>query len=110
MLLEAVSPQGYGVLMHLHYRDSLTPGSYPIAAPGDSNTVPRSTVAVRYLVREVTHGFPIDSGAVRVERSGHAVSAHIAGSGLENAIRAPAWIDFREVPLSSDTVPCRYQP
>ena len=112
MLLEAASPQGIGVLMHLHFGDSLVAGSYAITAPGDSVTVPGAAVAVRYLVRDVARGFAIDSGSVHVQHDDGAISAHIEGSGLENAIRTPAWIDFRDVPLSapSDTVPCRYQP
>lgn len=112
LLLEAVSPQGTGVLVRLHHGDSLIAGPYTITAPGDSLTVPGAQVAVRYLVREVPHGFAIDSGSVDVERSGNAITAHIVGSGIENAIRQRAWVDFRDVPLAprSDTVPCRYAP
>ena len=112
VLLDAVSPQGRGVLVRLHYGDSLVAGDYAVTAPGDSVTVPGAQVAVRYLVREVTHGFAVDSGSVRVRRSGEAVSAHLVGSGLENGIRTPTWIDFRDVPLTptADTVPCAYKP
>jgi hypothetical protein len=113
LVLEAVSPQGNGVLARLHYDDSLIAGSYAIAAPGDSGTVPSAQVAVRYLVREVTHGFAVDSGSVEVRRNGEkAVTTHIEGTGIENAIRTPAWIDFRDVPLRTpnDTVPCVYVP
>lgn len=112
LLLEAVSPQGTGVLVRLHHGDSLIAGPYTITAPGDSITVPGAQVAVRYLVREVPHGFAIDSGSVDVERSGDAITTHIVGSGIENAIRQRAWVDFRDVPLAppSDTVPCRYAP
>ncbi len=101
-----------GVLARLHYGDSLIAGAYAITAPGDSITVPGAQVAVRYLVREVTHGFAVDSGAVQVQRNAGVISAHIEGSGLEFAIRTPAWIDFRDVPLAppADTVPCKYEP
>ena len=66
----------------------------------------------RDLLRDVARGFAIDSGSVQVQHDDGAITARIDGSGLENAIRTPAWIDFRDVPLSapSDTVPCRYQP
>lgn len=112
LLLEAADPQGYGVLARLHFGDSLIAGSYPIAAPGDSVTIPASQVAVRYLLRDVSHGFAVDSGSVSLQRDGRTVTAHIRGSGLENAIRTPTWIDFRDVPLSPppDTVPCTYAP
>jgi hypothetical protein len=111
-LLDAVSPQGRGVLVRLRYGDSLVAGDYAVTAPGDSLTVPGAQVAVRYLVREVTHGFAVDSGSVQVRRSGAAISVRIVGSGLENAIRTPTWIDFWDVPLTptADTVPCEYQP
>lgn len=112
LLLEAVSAQGTGVLVRLHHGDSLIAGPYAITAPGDSITVPGAQVAVRYLIREVPHGFAIDSGSVDVERSGDVISTHIVGSGIENAIRQHAWLDFRDLPLaaSGDTVPCRYAP
>jgi hypothetical protein len=112
VLLEAISPQGRGVLVRLHYRDSLIAGPYAITALGDSITVPGAQVAVRYLNREVTHGFMIDSGSVEVQPTAGTITTHIEGTGLENAIRTPAWIDFRDVPLApaSDTVPCRYEP
>lgn len=112
LLVDAVSPQGRGVLVRLHYGDSLVAGDYAVTAPGDSVTVPGAQVAVRYLLREVTHGFAVDSGSVQVRRSVAAISVRIVGSGLENAIRTPTWIDFWDVPLTptADTVPCVYQP
>lgn len=112
LLLEGVSPQGTGVLVRLHHGDSLIAGPYTITAPGDSITVPGAQVAVRYLIREVPHGFAIDSGSVQVERRGDAITTHIVGSGIENAIRQHAWVDFRDLPSAppTDTVPCRYAP
>jgi hypothetical protein len=112
LLLEAISPQGRGVLVRLNFADSLIVGPYPITAPGDSITVPGAQVAVRYLNREVAHGFTIDSGSVEVQRTGGTITTHIKGTGLENAIRTPTWIDFQEVPLApaTDTVTCRYEP
>jgi hypothetical protein len=83
-----------------------------MTAPGDSLTMPGKQVAVRYLVRDVTHGFAVDSGSAQVQRSAGTISAHVDGSGLENGMRAPTSIDFRDVPLPAraDTVPCRYEP
>jgi hypothetical protein len=110
VLLEAVSPEGSGVLMRLRYRDSLTSDSFPIVVPGDTAAVPAAIVAVRYFLRDAPHGIVLDSGTARVTREGKKIGARIAGSGLENAIRTPARIEYRDVPFSSDTVPCHYEP
>ena len=110
VLLEAVSPEGSGVLMRLRYRDSLMTDSFPIVVPGDTAVVPAAIVAVRYFLRDTPHGFVIDTGGVHVRRDRNRIAARIEGSGLESAIRTPTRIEFRDVPLSGDTVPCKYQP
>lgn len=111
MLLEAVSPEGHGVLVRLHYRDSLVTASYPVVVPGDT-TAPGAVVAVRYLLRDVTHAFFFDSGAVEVHRERKELSGRAEGSGIENAVRAHAQIQYHDVPLPArtDTVPCSFQP
>jgi hypothetical protein len=110
ILLEAASPEGSGVLLRVRYRDSLVSGSYPVTMPGDTGAGPAAIVAVRYFVREASHGFVLDSGTVNVERRGGNVGAHIKGSGIENGIHTPARIEYRDVPLRTDTVTCAYQP
>ena len=110
MLVEAVSPEGSGVLMRLRYRDSLMSDSFRIVVPGDTAAVPAAIVAVRYFLRDTPHGVVLDSGSVRVRRDGNRIGGRIAGSGLEIGIRTPARIEYRDVPLSSDTVPCKYEP
>jgi hypothetical protein len=111
LLLEAVSPEGSGVLVRLHFRDSLGSGSYRVVMPGDT-TAPAAVVAVRYLVRDVARAFVFDTGTVQLRREGAKLSGNIQGSGIENAIRTPTHIEYYEVPLpvATDTVPCAFQP
>jgi hypothetical protein len=113
MLLEAVSPEGSGVLVRLRFRDSLLPGSYPIVVPGDTAAPsPSAMVAVRYLIREMPHGFFFDSGAVQVRRDGTKLGGRADGSGSESGIRTPTHIAYHDValPAPTDTVPCAFQP
>jgi len=109
ILLEAVSPEGNGVLLRLHYRDSLMAASYPIVTPGDSTTA-GALVAVRYLLRDTPHGFFFDSGAVHVRRGRDKISGSADGSGIESGIRTPTRIQFHGValPARTDTVPCSF--
>src|SRR5258706_7913229 len=91
VLLEAVNPEGSGVLVRLHFRDSLVSGSYPVLAPGDTTT-PGAVVAVRYLLRDASHGFYFDTGAVQVRLEAGKDSGEIQqagqGTGRDAATRA----------------------
>jgi len=111
ILLEAVSPEGNGVLMLLHFRDSLVSASYPAVAPGDT-TAPGAVVTVRYLNRDVSRGFFFDTGAVLVRREAGRLGGHLQGSGIESGIRTPTRIQFRDVPLPlpADTASCAFVP
>jgi len=111
VLLEGVTPEGSGVLMRLHYRDSLVTATYPIVVPADTTTT-GATVAVRYLLRDAGHAFFFDSGSVELRRDGATIGGRIQGSGIETGIRTPARIDYHDVslPRPSDTVSCAYQP
>jgi hypothetical protein len=109
LLIEALSPEGSGVLLHLRYRDSVIPDSFPAVVPGDTATVPGASVAMRYFLREAPHGFVVDSGSVRITRRGDKIAVRVEGSGLENAIRTPTRLQYHDVPLRGDTVPCGYQ-
>jgi len=117
MLLEAVSPEGSGVLVRLRYRDSLVTATYRIIVPRDTTT-PGATVAVRYLLRDVAHAFFFDTGSVQIRREGGRrggsakISGLIEGSGIENAIRTPTRIEYHDVRLAppADTVSCVAQP
>lgn len=110
LLFEALSPEGSGVLLRLRYRHSLTSDSFPIVTPGDTAAVPGAVVAIRYFIRDIPHAYVLDSGSVQVRRTGDVIEARAQGAGLENAIRIPARVEFRDVPMGRDTVPCGYQP
>src|SRR5258708_8745103 len=88
VLLEAVSPEGSGVLVRLHFRDSLVSGSYPVVAPGDTST-PGAVVVVRYLLRDASHGFFFDTGAVQVRLEAGKVAGHIQGAGTKRGVCHP---------------------
>jgi len=108
-ILEAVSPEGSGVLMRLHYLDSLVTASYPIVMPGETTTA-GATVAVRYLLRDVGHAFVFDTGSVELRREGTKIDGRIQGAGMEAGIRTPTRIEYHDVslPLASDSVSCVY--
>lgn len=113
MLVEAVSPEGSGVLVRLRYRDSLVGASYRVVPPGDtSSPPPTATVMVRYLLRDAARTFSFDSGAVLLRREGGKISGRIQGSGIESGIRTPTRIDYHDVPppSSTDTISCALQP
>jgi len=111
LVIEAIGPDGSGVLVRLHYADSLVSRSYRVVPPGDTSA-PGAVVAVRYLLREAAHGFSFDSGTVQVGRKGDKIGGRIQGSGIENAIRTPSRIDYHDLvlPGASDTMSCAYQP
>ena len=90
---------GSGVLVRLHYADSLVSRSYRVVPPGDTSA-PGAVVAVRYLLREAAHGFSFDSGTVQVGRKGDKIGGRIQGSGIENAIRTPSRIDYHDLSLN----------
>ena len=109
LILQAVSPEGSGVLMRLHYLDSLVTASYPIVTPGDT-TSRGAMVAVRYLLRDVGHTFVFDTGSVELRREGTKIGGRIQGSGTETGIRTPTRIEYHDVslPEASDSVSCVY--
>jgi hypothetical protein len=109
-LLQGVSPEGNGVLLRLHFRDSLVTGAYRAVAPGDTSA-PAAVVAVRYLLRDTPHAFFFDSGAVQVRRAGDKISGRADGTASESGIRTPTLIQYRDValPERTDTVPCRFE-
>ena len=111
VLVEAVSPEGSGVLVRLRYRDSLVPASYRVIVPSDTANA-GAAVTVRYLLRDVAHTFSFDSGTVEVRRADRKIGGRIQGSGIENGIRTATRIDYHDVPLplATDTISCAFQP
>jgi len=71
-----------------------------------------ATVAVRYMLNEVAHGLPLDSGAVEVRQTGGVVTVVARGTGLETmaAGRVALEVAFDAVPLETVTVSCRPGP
>jgi hypothetical protein len=66
-------------------------------------------VGVRYNVGDYAHGAPLDSGAVRVTRTGDVITLVARGGGLDGAAHGRLSVEatFEAVPLAADTVSCR---
>lgn len=112
LLLEAINPDGSGVLIRLHSRDSLVSQSYRIVPPADTSSG-GAVIAVRYQIRETPRQFAFDSGTVQLARTGSTIGGQIRGTGVENGIRTPSHIEYHDValPAASDTTTsCAFQP
>lgn len=111
LLLEGADERGNGVLVRLHYGDSLTTGAFRFIALGDSITPRGANVAVRYMKDAVAHGLGLDTGAVDVTATGRALAARVRGSGLESGVRVGLDAAYAGVPFPpADTVPCGFEP
>jgi len=110
ILLEGMIPEGNGVLVRLHFPDTIVSATYPVVVPDDPTT-PGAVVAVRYLLRETPRAFFFDSGAVHVRRERTKISGRADGTGVESGIRTPTHIEYHDVslPTRPDTVPCNFQ-
>ncbi len=104
---------GNGVIVWLRQRDSFPNGDWPVLQRGDTAAARGAIVAARFMIGEVAHGVPLDSGTVTVTlEGGGVISAHARGSGLELAAAGRVTVDaaFAAVPLGADPVPCGMQP
>ena len=110
LLVEALHPEGSGVLVRVRYRDTLTSDSLPIVLPDDTTTVPAAVVGIRFFVHDTPRSYSLDSGRVRLQRQGMNIRVTAGGTGVESAIRIRAELESRDVPLGTDTVPCTYAP
>lgn len=101
-----------GVIVWLRYRDSLTSGAWPLVQRGDTVAARGAVVGARFLVTDLAHGVALDSGGVRVSKTGRDLTIVVRGSGLEalGASRAGLEATFDAVPLGEDTVMCRAEP
>ena len=106
------SRAGNGVAVWLRSPDTVANGAWPMLQRGDTVSPRGATVAVRYMVKEMPHGFALDSGAVDVRADGRGLTVTARGVGLESAIAGRAFLQawFEAVPLGADTVPCRPKP
>jgi len=115
MLLQG-STGGNGVILWLRAGrgggDSLAAGPWPLLQRGDTVSPRGATVAVRYMLNEVAHGLPLDSGAVEVRQTGAVVTVVARGTGLETmaAGRVALEASFDAVALETVTVSCRPGP
>ena len=111
LLIEALSPEGSGVLVRLRYTaDSLTSDSFPILIPQDTGAAMGAVVALRFLQHDTPRSYTLDSGRVVVRRTGDAMSVRSIGTGVENAIRIRAQIVSRDIPIGRDSASCNYTP
>jgi len=110
LLVEALNPEGSGVLVRLRYRDSLTADSFPILMPGDTGAATGAVVALRFFLHDTPHSYTLDSGRVRVQRTADAISVSGIGVGVESAIRIRAQITSRDIPMGRDSVSCSFTP
>ena len=103
---------GNGVVAWLRGLDSSLTGSWPLLQRGDTVSPRGATVAVRFMVGDIAHGAPLDSGAVQVRERAGVLNVVARGAGLETAGAARVSLEatFEAVPLGADTVPCRRWP
>ncbi len=106
------SSGGNGVLVWLRTHDSLTNGPWPLLQRGDTVTPRGAVTGVRFVIGDVAHGVPLDSGAVSLTRTGSLLTATVRASGLEIVGAGRVTVDarFESVPLAPDTVPCQAKP
>jgi hypothetical protein len=90
--------------------DSLAAGSWPLLQRGDTVSPRGATVGARFMVADVGHGVPLDSGAVTLGRAAGALSVTASGAGLEGAGRVGVVASFDAVKVGPDTVPCATRP
>jgi hypothetical protein len=111
-LLLQGSERANGVLVWIRSEDSIPAGEFPLLARGDSSSTQGATVAVRFMIGDLAHGFTLDSGEVSVSSAGGVFSAAARGSGAEVGGRERVALEasFTSVPLGTDTVPCQVRP
>jgi len=113
-LLLQGSSEGNGVVVWLRGSgaDSLGSGPWPLLQRGDTMSPRGATVGVRYMMDDVAHGLPLDSGAVEVRETGGVVTVVARGTGIEATATGRVGLEasFDAVPLERDTVSCRPTP
>ena len=89
--------------MLLRYGDSLASRTYSIINSTDTLAL-GGAVGIRYLVRDIPHMLTLDTGSVAVTWKGDRLTARVQGSGIENAVRTRAMIDYADVAASNEAV------
>jgi len=110
LLLQGVNG-GAGVVVWLRGQDPITVGAWPVLQRGDTLTPRGATVGVRFMMGDIAHGAPLDSGTVWVTRADSAVALVARGTGTEtlSATRMAVEATFDAVPVGTDTASCRHQ-
>ena len=106
------STGGNGVIVWLRTADSVVSGTWPLLQRGDTISSRGATVAVRFMVGDIAHGAPLDSGAVEVRENTRLLTVVARGTGLEPTVAGRVTLEatFDRVALDADTVPCRPKP
>ena len=110
LLLQGVNG-GAGVVVWLRGQDPITVGAWPVLQRGDTLTPRGATVGVRFMMGDIAHGAPLDSGTVWVTRADSAVALVARGTGTEtlSSMRMAVEATFDAVLMGADTASCRHQ-
>jgi hypothetical protein len=110
LLLQGVNGAA-GVVVWLRSPDPISVGAWPVLPRGDTLTPRGATVGVRFMMGDIAHGAPLDSGTVWVTRADSAVALVARGTGTEtlSATRMAVEATFDAVPVGADTAACRHQ-
>ena len=100
LLIEAITPRGEGVLTLLRYGDSLASRTYSVLSTTDTGL--GAAVGIRYQIRDIPHMLTLDTGSVAVTWKGNRLTARVQGSGIENAVRTRATIEYADVTEAPD--------
>jgi hypothetical protein len=113
-LLVHGSSGGNGVVVWLRTgsADSLANGPWPLLQRGDTMSRHGATVGVRYMMGDVAHGLPLDSGTVEVRKVSGVLTIVARGTALDATASGRVGLEasFEAVPLATDTVSCRPRP
>ncbi len=104
---------GNGVLVWLRFADSVATGEWPLLQRADTAARGGGAVAgVRFMVGDIAHGAPLDSGGVSVTRASPVLSVRVQGSGRD--VVGAEWVavdaSFEAVPLGAGSVSCVARP
>jgi hypothetical protein len=110
LLLQGVN-DGNGVVVWLRAPAPVSVGAWPVLQRGDTLSPRGAMVGVRFLIGDVAHGAPLDSGTVWVTRADSAVALVARGTGTETVSSTHMSVEatFDAVPVGADTVSCRFQ-
>jgi len=107
VLFDAISGAN-GVLAWVRGPSALTPGTYPLLGRADSSTPRGALVAVRFILHDIAHGFPVDSGVLTLTTAGPTYRARIQGSGTDLGLATKSTVDITidSIKPRSDTLAC----